>query len=89
MVVIDRALWFALCVFSVWLCRKRRNKKQQKMQEMYSGKSIMPDVGGGYRRDYLVGPVYVCVWLCRKRRNKKQQKMQEMYSGMYYFIILL
>ncbi|KAK3107099.1 hypothetical protein FSP39_007139 [Pinctada imbricata] len=34
--VIAGTLWLALCIFSIWLCRKRRNKKKQKMQEMYS-----------------------------------------------------
>ncbi|XP_056010133.1 roundabout homolog 1-like isoform X14 [Ostrea edulis] len=34
--IIGVTLWFALCIFVVWLCRKRKAMKKQKMQEMYS-----------------------------------------------------
>lgn len=37
--IIGVTLWFALCIFVVWLCKKRKAMKKQKMQEMYSGKS--------------------------------------------------
>lgn len=36
--IIGVTLWFALCIFVVWLCKKRKAMKKQKMQEMYSGK---------------------------------------------------
>lgn len=38
--IIGVTLWFALCIFVVWLCKKRKAMKKQKMQEMYSGKSL-------------------------------------------------
>jgi hypothetical protein len=38
--IIGVTLWFALCIFVVWLCRKRKAMKKQKMQEMYSGKDV-------------------------------------------------
>ncbi|XP_078326437.1 roundabout homolog 2-like isoform X8 [Crassostrea virginica] len=34
--IIGVTLWFALCIFVVWLCKKRKAMKKQKMQEMYS-----------------------------------------------------
>lgn len=35
---IGGTLWLALCIFSIWLCRKRKNKKKMAQNGMYSGK---------------------------------------------------
>ena len=34
---IGGTVWLALCIFSIWLCRKRKHKKKMAQNGMYSG----------------------------------------------------
>ncbi|PVD27655.1 hypothetical protein C0Q70_12822 [Pomacea canaliculata] len=52
---IGGTLWLALCIFSIWLCRKRKNKKKMAQNGMYSAvpvhKSDDSRSGMGLSRD--------------------------------------
>lgn len=35
--VVGGTLWLALCIFSIWLCKKRKSKKKMMQNGLYTG----------------------------------------------------
>lgn len=42
--VVGGTLWLALCIFSIWLCKKRKSKKKMMQNGLYTGRLFVHSV---------------------------------------------
>jgi hypothetical protein len=52
--VVGGTLWLALCIFSIWLCKKRKSKKKMMQNGLYTGRLFVHSVKKDKTMELLV-----------------------------------